>query len=118
MNHGGAREGSGRRRSGPNSVQVNWRVSENAKAWIVGKAKEQGVSVARIVDELIKSFEEMAKGAILLQGDQSKITIDFKTVEMAMRDIPDRNGVVFSQPRKILDEMMSLMNDNSHKQEQ
>lgn len=61
MAHGGARPGAGRRSSGPDSIQVNWRVSENAKAWIVGQAKEQGVSVAAIVDELVKTFEEVAR---------------------------------------------------------
>lgn len=54
MNHGGAREGSGRRRSGPDSVQVNWRVSEKAKAWIIEQARIKDVSVAAIVDDLIK----------------------------------------------------------------
>ena len=58
MAHGGARPGSGRRQSGPDSIQVNWRVSENAKAWIVGQAKERGISVAAIVDELVKVFED------------------------------------------------------------
>lgn len=58
MNHGGARPGAGRRRSGPDSVQVSWRVSKQAKAWIVEQARIQGVSVAAIVDELVKSFEE------------------------------------------------------------
>lgn len=54
MNHGGAREGSGRRRSGLDSVQVNWRVSEKAKAWIIEQARIKDVSVAAIVDDLIK----------------------------------------------------------------
>lgn len=54
MNHGGAREGPGRRRSGPDSVQVNWRVSEKAKAWIIEQARIQDVSVAAIIDELIE----------------------------------------------------------------
>jgi hypothetical protein len=61
MASGGKRPGAGRRQSGPDSIQVNWRVSENAKAWIIGQAKEQGVSVAAIVDELVKSFEELAR---------------------------------------------------------
>lgn len=59
MAHGGARPGAGRRQSGPDSIQVNWRVSENAKAWIIGQAKERGVSVAAIVDELVKVFEDV-----------------------------------------------------------
>lgn len=58
MAHGGARPGAGRKQSGPDSIQVNWRVSENAKAWIVGQAKERGISVAAIVDELVKVFED------------------------------------------------------------
>lgn len=61
MNHGGARPGAGRRRSGPDSVPVNWRVSNMAKAWILEQARVQGVSVAAIIDELIKAFEEQAE---------------------------------------------------------
>lgn len=54
MNHGGARPGAGRKASAPDTIQVHWRVSERAKAWIISQAREQGVSVAAIVDGLIK----------------------------------------------------------------
>lgn len=58
MTHGGARPGAGRKASTPDTMAVNWRVSRPAKAWIKTQAMEQGVSIATILDELIKSFEE------------------------------------------------------------
>lgn len=111
MAHGGARQGAGRRQSGPDSIQVNWRVSENAKAWIIGQAKEQGVSVAAIVDELVKTFEEVSKGHIVMQKDFSKITVDFKGMEEGMSH-SDLNGYIFSQPREVLDDLIEKMNEN------
>lgn len=61
MASGGARLGAGRKRSGPDSIPVNWRVSDRAKVWILKQARVQGVSVAAIIDELIKAFEEQAE---------------------------------------------------------
>ena len=58
MTHGGARQGAGRKASTPDTMAVNWRVSRPAKAWIKTQAMEQGVSIATILDELIKSFEK------------------------------------------------------------
>jgi len=60
MTHGGARQGAGRKASTPDTTAVHWRVSESAKAWMKGQAMTQGVSIATILDELIKSFEEQA----------------------------------------------------------
>jgi hypothetical protein len=111
MAHGGARPGAGRRQSGPDSIQVNWRVSENAKAWIIGQAKEQGVSVAAIVDELVKTFEEVSKGHIVMQKDFSKITVDFKGMEEGMTR-PDRNGYILSQPKEVLDDFIQKIDRN------
>lgn len=111
MAHGGARPGAGRRQSGPDSIQVNWRVSENAKAWIIGQANEQGVSVAAIVDELVKTFEEVSKGHIVMQKDFSKITVDFKGMEEGMSR-PDQNGYIFSNPKEVLDDFIQKMNGN------
>lgn len=111
MAHGGARPGAGRRQSGPDSIQVNWRVSENAKAWIIRQAKEQGVSVAAIVDELVKTFEEVSKGHIVMQKDFSKITVDFKGMEEGMSR-PDQNGYIFSNPKEVLDDFIQKMNGN------
>ena len=101
MAHGGYRPGAGRRQSGPDSIQVTWRVSENAKAWIIGQAKEQGVSVAAIVDELVKTFEEVSKGYIVMQKDFSKITVDFKMIEEGMSR-PDSNGRIFPRLGKVI----------------
>lgn len=56
--HGGARAGAGRKAYG--TTLVSWRVSEAAKEWIKTQAQEQGVTTARIIDELIRSFEEQA----------------------------------------------------------
>ena len=58
---GGAREGAGRKAYAPNIVPVSWRISRNAKAWITEQAKVQGVTTARILDELIAVFEEQAR---------------------------------------------------------
>lgn len=60
MNHGGARPGAGRKASAPDTLPVNWRVSRRAKEWLKWQAKEQGVSIATILDMLIDSFEDMA----------------------------------------------------------
>lgn len=63
---GGKREGAGRKgyADANEMTPVCWRISRQAKAWISEQAKEQGVTTARIIDELIRSFEEQAKGAI------------------------------------------------------
>lgn len=60
--HGGAREGAGRKAYTSDIALVSWRVSASAKEWITNQAKEQGVTVGRILDELIASFEESTKG--------------------------------------------------------
>lgn len=60
MNHGGARPGAGRKKM-TDTVPVCWRISPQANEWIRKQADEQGVTIARIVDELIKSFEEQAE---------------------------------------------------------
>ena len=61
MTHGGARRGAGRKASTPDTLPVNWRVSGSAKAWMKKQAMDQGVSIATILDVLIKSFEERAE---------------------------------------------------------
>ena len=55
---GGARAGAGRKPYG--TILVSWRLSSSAKEWIKAQAQEQGVTTARIIDELIASFEEHA----------------------------------------------------------
>ena len=57
MAHGGARPGAGRKQSGPETVAVNWRVSEVAKSWIKQKAHEDGVSIGAVIDKLIQHYE-------------------------------------------------------------
>ena len=61
MASGGKRQGAGRKVSTPDTIAVNWRVSRSAKVWMKTQAMEQGVSIATILDELIKSFEESIK---------------------------------------------------------
>ena len=56
--HGGARPGAGRKPADKNSVQVNWRVSDKAKAWMRDKSMTLGESTATILDLLIEVFEE------------------------------------------------------------
>lgn len=109
MPHGGSRPGAGRRSSGPDSVQVNWRVSEKAKAWIVTQAKVQDVSVAAIVDELIRSFEEVRDHKVLQSF--SKLTMSFEALEKVMQANSDLYGIL-SQPMEIMDEMIAEMGDN------
>lgn len=60
MNHGDARPDAGRKASAPDTIQVHWRVSERAKAWIISQAREQGVSIAAVIDELVHSFKEVS----------------------------------------------------------
>ena len=57
---GGARAGAGRKPIGRESIAVSWRISPQAKEWILIQAREQGVPIADILDELIRSFEEQA----------------------------------------------------------
>ena len=57
---GGARAGAGRKPVDKESIAVNWRISPQAKEWILTQAKEQGEPIAVILDELIRSFEESA----------------------------------------------------------
>lgn len=61
MASGGARQGAGRKASTPDTLPVNWRVSRRAKGWLKWQAKEQGVSIATILDMLIDSLEDMAR---------------------------------------------------------
>ena len=60
MAHGGYRPGAGRKKM-TDAVPVCWRISREANEWIRRQAKEQGVSVGAIVDELVKTFEYMAR---------------------------------------------------------
>ena len=57
MARGGVREGAGRKKM-TDTVPVCWRISRESNEWIRRQAEEQGVTIARIVDELVKTFEE------------------------------------------------------------
>lgn len=57
MNRGGSRPGAGRKPSGPETVAVNWRVSEFAKAWIKDKAIKDDVSIGAVLDDVIAYYE-------------------------------------------------------------
>ena len=59
--HGGARAGAGRKANPFKTIAVRWDIKPESKEWLKAQAKEQGVSVAAIVDELVKTFEEMAR---------------------------------------------------------
>lgn len=58
---GGKREGAGRKGFCENAVPVCWRVSEDSREWIMAQAKEQGVSIGAIIDELVAAFKEFAE---------------------------------------------------------
>ena len=53
MSKGGVREGAGRKKM-TDTVPVCWRISRESNEWIRRQAEEQGVTIARIVDELVK----------------------------------------------------------------
>jgi hypothetical protein len=62
MPRGGARPGAGRKAAIPGSnVEVNWRLSAEARDWIKAQAKEQGTSIAAIIEALIDTFESSCK---------------------------------------------------------
>lgn len=58
---GGKREGAGRKGFCENAVPVCWRVSAESREWIAEQAKEQGVSIGAIIDELVAAFKEFAE---------------------------------------------------------
>jgi hypothetical protein len=58
---GGKREGAGRKGFCENAVPVCWRVSAESREWIMAQAKEQGVPVGAIIDELVAAFKEFAE---------------------------------------------------------
>lgn len=53
MSKGGVREGAGRKKM-TDTVPVCWRISRESNEWIRKQAEEQGVTIARIVDELVQ----------------------------------------------------------------
>jgi hypothetical protein len=57
---GGARTGAGRKAIPFDTIAVRWVVKPETKEWLKAQAKQQGVSIAVILDELIKTFEEVA----------------------------------------------------------
>lgn len=58
--HGGARAGAGRKAIPFDTIAVRWDVKPETKEWLKAQAKQQGVSIAEILDELIKTFEEVS----------------------------------------------------------
>lgn len=111
MRRGGKREGAGRKATGRKTVSVCWRVTPEVKDWLTNRAAEKGVSIGNVIDELVRTFNEVQKGHIVMQKDFSKITVDFKAMEEGMSR-PDLNGYILSQPRKVLDDFIEKMNDN------
>lgn len=58
---GGKRAGAGRKGFCEKTVPVCWRISEESREWIMAQAKEQGVSIGVIIDELVHSFTALAE---------------------------------------------------------
>ena len=58
MTHGGARAGAGRKAVALEEKRVTLaaRVTPKTKQWIDEQAVVQGVSIGRIVDELVRAF--------------------------------------------------------------
>ena len=111
MSHGGYREGAGRKKTSRFTATVCWRVTPEAKDWLMRAASERGVPVGAVLEEMIKTFEEVGKGHIVMQKDFSKITVDFRSVEEGMSR-PDLNGYVLSQPKEVLDDFIRRMEEN------
>ena len=107
MTHGGARQGAGRKASTPDTTAVHWRVSKWAKMWMKEQAMAQGVSIATILDELIKSFDPRScmtinelkarlkqcssdeeKGRLLIEHQEL-----LKTAEQVANWLPDFNPI-------------------------
>lgn len=57
MAHGGTRPGAGRKAMTPDKVRVQLgaRVLPGAKAWLEQQAEKQGVSVGRIIENIVFS---------------------------------------------------------------
>lgn len=93
MAHGGARQGSGRKPSGPETVDVNWRVSEAAKDWIKQKAHEDGVSIGSVIDKLIECYARVNPNidfALVAKKIEGKITEEvFKRLRETSSDLYD-----------------------------
>lgn len=60
MTRGGARTGAGRKAIAPEErrVTICARVTPQTKEWLADMAAEQGVTIGRIIEELVVSFKE------------------------------------------------------------
>lgn len=54
MTHGGARPGAGRKKMSRFTAAVCWRVTPEAKDWLMRAASERGVPVGAVLEELIR----------------------------------------------------------------
>ncbi len=66
MAHGGAREGAGRKAVAiqDKRVTLGARVTPQTKRWLESQAFEQGVSIGRIVEELVRAFVDGTENEI------------------------------------------------------
>ena len=66
MAHGGAREGAGRKAVAlqDKRVTLGARVTPQTKRWLESQAFDQGVSIGRIVEELVKAFVDGTENEI------------------------------------------------------
>ena len=66
MTHGGARAGAGRKAVAleDKRVTLGARVTPQTKHWLESQAFEQGVSIGRIVEELVKAFVDGTENEI------------------------------------------------------
>lgn len=64
MTHGGARRGAGRKAIHPEQrrVTLGARVTPQTKNWLADMAAEQGVTIGRIIEELVASFMDESNG--------------------------------------------------------
>ena len=64
MTHGGARPGAGRKAIHPEQrrVTLGARVTPQTKEWLADMAAEQGVTIGRIIEDLVASFMDESNG--------------------------------------------------------
>ena len=58
MARGGARQGAGRKSSPRNAIPICWRVSPDAREWIIEAAEQACITPGEVVDELVKIYRE------------------------------------------------------------
>lgn len=102
MARGGVRNGAGRKPSSPDTVSVNWRVSESAKIWMKERAVESGVSIGAVLDKLIKHYDAV-NSAVKVANNAIDIAqmcagIEKKIIEKGLVDAINKPNTEYAYP--------------------